>query len=100
MPETKTCSECGAVIPATSREGYCPKCLLGLANTVALDEVNTPRRSVSEGTSPSGSSLSNYELLEPIGEGGMGVVYKARQRGLNRIVALKMIRSGSLASES
>ena len=100
MPETKTCSECGAVIPATSREGYCPKCLLGLANTVALDEVNSPRRSGSEGNSPSGSVLSNYELLEQIGEGGMGVVYKARQRGLNRIVALKMIRSGSLASES
>ena len=42
-------------------------------------------------------AIPGYELLDKLGEGGMGVVYLARQTGLNRRVAVKMIRGGSQA---
>jgi len=80
----RTCPKCGARL--FRDQGRCDACLLALA-AVGADEEDVP-------SAREGGDLGDYELLEVIGRGGQGRVYRARQRSLNRIVALKLIPLG------
>jgi WD40 repeat protein len=94
----ENCPKCARPIPASAPRGLCPACLV----SSLFEELEGGPDGGLEMPAPAAPAerIGHYELLDQLGRGGMGVVFRARDLQLNRVVALKLILTGKLASDA
>jgi serine/threonine protein kinase len=90
----RICERCSAEIFPDEQEGLCVACLLEASLGTCDEDSDTGPAAEMPG------ELGDYELIEEIGRGGQGLVYRARQKSLNRIIALKVIGLGRWATKA
>ena len=92
-PAGPVCPKCGTPLAAASVQGLCPACLLAFHLAPATQAGDAPgdHAFTPPAAAELGEQFPQLEIIELIGRGGMGAVYRARQRELDRFVALKIL---------